>query len=93
LNRVNRMADIGVGTADDELGFFIGVDAHAPGFAHAFPAEERGGKTYYQCRVVHKTKEGRDMHINSGMEGGANMVFDRLEEVARELEGELGLGA
>src|SRR5207245_5603339 len=32
----------GVGAADNELSFFIGVDAHAPGFSHALPAEERG---------------------------------------------------
>ena len=47
--------------------------------------EERGGKTHYQSRVVHDSKESRDMHIASGMEGGANIAFDRLEEVAREL--------
>jgi uncharacterized protein YndB with AHSA1/START domain len=47
--------------------------------------EERGGKTHYRCLVVHATKEGRDGHIASGMEGGANIAFDRLEEIAREL--------
>ncbi len=47
--------------------------------------EEREGKTYYQARVVHQTKEARDMHIESGMEHGANLAFDRLEEIARAL--------
>ena len=47
--------------------------------------EERGDKTYYRCLVVHTTTEGRDAHIASGMEGGANIAMDRLEEVAREL--------
>ena len=52
--------------------------------------EERGDKTYYRCLVVHATKEGRDAHIASGMEGGANIAMDRLEEVARELAAEGG---
>ena len=47
--------------------------------------EERDGKTYYQCLVVHATTQGRDAHIASGMEGGANLALDRLEEVARAL--------
>ncbi len=47
--------------------------------------EERDGKTYYQSLVVHDTTEARDMHVSSGMEVGANMALDRLEEVARSL--------
>jgi uncharacterized protein YndB with AHSA1/START domain len=47
--------------------------------------EERDGKTYYQARVVHDTKEARDMHVASGMEVGANIALDRLEELARSL--------
>ena len=47
--------------------------------------EERDGKTYYQALVKHLTKEARDMHVQSGMEGGANIALDRLEEIAREL--------
>jgi len=47
--------------------------------------EERDGKTYYQCLVVHATTQGRDAHIASGMEQGANYTFDRLEEIARTL--------
>jgi uncharacterized protein YndB with AHSA1/START domain len=47
--------------------------------------EESGGKTQYRCHVVHTTKEGRDGHINSGMEQGADVVFDRLDEVAQSL--------
>lgn len=49
--------------------------------------EERGDKTEYTCHVLHKTKEGRDGHIASGMESGANLALDRLELVARELGG------
>jgi uncharacterized protein YndB with AHSA1/START domain len=54
--------------------------------------EERGDKTHYTCRVVHDTKEGRDGHIGSGMERGADLCMDRLDEVARSLGAELSLG-
>ena len=47
--------------------------------------EEREGKTFYRCLVVHSTTEGRDAHIASGMEGGADIALDRLEEVAKTL--------
>ena len=47
--------------------------------------EERDGKTHYQSRVVHQTKEARDMHVQSGMEHGAGLALDRLEEIARSL--------
>jgi uncharacterized protein YndB with AHSA1/START domain len=47
--------------------------------------EESGGKTHYRCHVLHTTKEGREAHINSGMEGGADLVFDRLDALAQSL--------
>jgi len=47
--------------------------------------EERGGTTEYRAHVLHTTKEGRDGHINAGMEGGADFVFDHLEKVAQSL--------
>jgi uncharacterized protein YndB with AHSA1/START domain len=47
--------------------------------------EERGGRTEYRCHIVHTTKEGRDGHLNSGMEHGADFVFDHLEKVAQSL--------
>ena len=47
--------------------------------------EEQGKKTHFQCRVVHTTKEGRDGHIGSGMEHGAGLSFDRLEEICYEM--------
>lgn len=49
--------------------------------------EEIGGKTYYQTRIVHLTKEGRDGQIQSGMEYGADIALDRLDEVALSLVG------
>lgn len=54
--------------------------------------EERDGKTYYQSRVVHQTTEARDMHLKSGMENGANIALDRLEEIARSLVAASGTG-
>ncbi|MBS2016316.1 MAG: SRPBCC family protein [Deltaproteobacteria bacterium] len=46
---------------------------------------EKDGKTHYRCLVVHTTKEGRDAHVASGMESGADMAFDKVESIAREL--------
>lgn len=47
--------------------------------------EERDGKTYYRALVRHKTREARDMHVQSGMEEGACVALDLLEDVARSL--------
>jgi uncharacterized protein YndB with AHSA1/START domain len=47
--------------------------------------EERDGKTYYQTVVEHDSRESCDAHLASGMEVGANIALDRLEEVARGL--------
>jgi uncharacterized protein YndB with AHSA1/START domain len=47
--------------------------------------EEHDGRTHYQARVLHTTKEARDMHIASGMEEGTDLAFDRLEGIARSL--------
>ena len=49
--------------------------------------EELGDKTRYRCHVLHTTTEGRDAHIASGMEEGAGISLDRVEEIARELAG------
>jgi len=47
--------------------------------------EERDGKTTYRALVRHRTKEARDMHVQSGMEEGAGVALDLLEEIARSL--------
>jgi uncharacterized protein YndB with AHSA1/START domain len=47
--------------------------------------EERDGKTYYRNRIEHLTKEARDAHVGSGMESGADLALDRIEEIAREM--------
>jgi uncharacterized protein YndB with AHSA1/START domain len=46
---------------------------------------EKDGRTTMTVLVEHKTQEGRDMHINSGMEGGMQESMDALEEVAKSL--------
>jgi uncharacterized protein YndB with AHSA1/START domain len=43
--------------------------------------EEIDGRTLATTTVKHETKEARDGHVNSGMEGGAAETLDRLEEL------------
>ena len=43
--------------------------------------EEVDGVTTMTTRVLHKSREHRDMHIQSGMEGGMQVSYDRLEDV------------
>jgi uncharacterized protein YndB with AHSA1/START domain len=38
-------------------------------------------RTFYSCRVVHGTKEERDMHIQSGMEQGVNLCFVEIDRI------------
>ena len=47
--------------------------------------EEGAGKTRLTVTAVYPSVEVRDMVIQSGMERGAAISYDRLEEVAREL--------
>ena len=46
---------------------------------------EVDGRTTMTVLVEHRTKEGRDAHIESGMEAGMQDALDRLEEVAISL--------
>jgi len=46
---------------------------------------ELDGRTTLTVLVEHPTKEGRDAHINSGMEDGMQDAMDLLEEVAVSL--------
>jgi uncharacterized protein YndB with AHSA1/START domain len=48
---------------------------------------EAGGVTTMTTLVRHSCKEHRDMHIQSGMEGGMQVSFNRLEDVVAELAG------
>ena len=47
--------------------------------------EEHGGKTTLRTVVLHPSVEGRDAHVASGMESGANTSFDQLDEVLRSI--------
>jgi len=47
--------------------------------------EEVDGRTIMAILVEHPTKEGRDAHIESGMEAGMQDAMDLLEEVAVSL--------
>ena len=44
-----------------------------------------GGRTRLEILVEHKNKEGRDMHLASGMEDGLQDALDLLEGLARDL--------
>jgi uncharacterized protein YndB with AHSA1/START domain len=46
---------------------------------------EADGRTTLTILVEHPTKEGRDAHINSGMEAGLQDALDLVEEVANSL--------
>ena len=46
---------------------------------------EMGGRTTLTILVEHPTREGRDMHINSGMEDGMQDAMDLLEQVSVSL--------
>jgi uncharacterized protein YndB with AHSA1/START domain len=48
---------------------------------------EEQGKTRLTLTAVYPTMDVRDTVIKSGMEKGAAISYDRLEEVARELQG------
>jgi uncharacterized protein YndB with AHSA1/START domain len=47
---------------------------------------EENGKTRLTVTVLYPTQQVRDMVLQSGMEGGAAISYDRLEEVALELQ-------
>ena len=46
---------------------------------------EQDGRTTLTVLVEHPTKEGRDAHINSGMEDGMQDAMDLLEQLAVSL--------
>ena len=48
---------------------------------------EENGKTRLNATSTYPSKEVRDMVLSTGMEKGAAISYDRLEEVARELQG------
>jgi uncharacterized protein YndB with AHSA1/START domain len=46
---------------------------------------EVDGRTAVTVLVQHASKEGRDAHVNSGMEDGLQEALDLLEQVAVSL--------
>lgn len=48
---------------------------------------EEGGKTRMTVSCIYPSRDVRDMVINSGMSRGAGLSYDRLEDVAKELQG------
>ena len=42
---------------------------------------ERDGRTKLTSTVLHKNAANRDMHLNSGVEKGARLTLDRLEQL------------
>ena len=59
------------------------ADAHAA--VDTLTLAEIGDKTLMTVLVEHPTKEGRDMHIESGMEDGLQDALDLAEKVATSL--------
>ena len=57
------------------------ADAHAA--LDTLTLTETGGRTTLTIVVEHPTKEGRDMHVASGMEDGLQDALDLLEQVAQ----------
>ena len=65
---------------------FEGIpDADANASLNTLTLTEQNGRTTLAVLVEHKTMDHRDMHINSGMEGGMQEAMDRLEQVAISL--------
>jgi uncharacterized protein YndB with AHSA1/START domain len=60
-------------------------DAEAHAALDTLTLTEVDGRTTLSILVEHPTKEGRDAHINSGMEDGMQDAMDLLEEVAVSL--------
>jgi uncharacterized protein YndB with AHSA1/START domain len=55
------------------------------GAVNTMTLTEHDGRTTLTTLVQHSTPQARDMHINSGMEGGMQEAFDKLEQVAVSL--------
>lgn len=55
------------------------------GSTNTMTLTERDGATILRTLVQHQTRQGRDMHVNSGMEAGLQDALDNLEQVAISL--------
>lgn len=67
----------------------VSTEVYAPfpddGALNTMTLLEHDGRTTLSTLVQHSTPQARDMHINSGMEGGMQEAFDKLEQVAISL--------
>jgi uncharacterized protein YndB with AHSA1/START domain len=66
-------------------GLSEGLDPEAEAALNTLTLIEVGECTTLTVLVEHRNKEGRDAHINSGMEGGMQEAMDRLELIAVSL--------
>jgi uncharacterized protein YndB with AHSA1/START domain len=89
------------GSTGDEVAFYgeyreivpdqriVCTEVFAPfpddGALNTMTLTEHDGRTTLTTLVQHSTPQARDMHINSGMEGGMQEAFDKLEQVAVSL--------
>ena len=56
------------------------------GSVNTMTLTEHEGLTTLQTVVLHSSRENRDGHLNSGMEGGMQHTFDRLERLLEHLD-------
>jgi uncharacterized protein YndB with AHSA1/START domain len=61
-------------------------EPHPEGIIVTVTLEERDGKTYYSSLSRAVSKEQRDTIIASGMEGGADLALDVMEQVAQSID-------
>ena len=68
----------------------VSTEVFAPfpddGALNTMTLAEHDGLTTLTTLVQHSSAQARDMHINSGMEGGMQESFDKLEQVAISLQ-------
>jgi uncharacterized protein YndB with AHSA1/START domain len=60
-------------------------NAEAEAALNTLTLTEVDGRTTLSVLVEHRNKEGRDAHVNSGMEAGMQEAMDHLEQVAVSL--------
>jgi uncharacterized protein YndB with AHSA1/START domain len=61
-------------------------EPHPDGIIVTVTLEERDGKTYYSSLSRAVSKDQRDIIIASGMEGGADLALDVMEQVAQSID-------
>ena len=56
------------------------------GSVNTMTLDEVNGVTTMTTLIQHESQEHRDMQLASGMEGGMQVSYNRLEDVARSLD-------